>query len=291
MFYQELFEVDIMNIKLKKFNILEPKVKITTGLRAIIFSDNNRFTIHQLVENVSKSNSSEDMMFSIYSDKIECDFDLYFATYYGSCQLGVHLIEFYDKFKYIDCGMYFYNYDSFTRRQGINEWYVNDTGSYTGAWFTTDYLFNFYAYKEFTAHHPVYDNSEYLALEIEKKVHTLNRYKIGDVFDTRISSTENITIVKFASGYWIYKYNGSSPIANFANNTYSFTPVSGVTRINLSNFIGQKYTDKASFSYTSSTGSYSVDLSTEELIVSTCDIVDSNGNVVFSKNANIEDYI
>lgn len=280
-----------MNIKLKNFKILEPKVKITTGLKAIIFSDNNRFTIHQLVENVSKSSSSEDMIFSLYSDKIEPDFENYFATYYGSCQLGVYTIEFYDKFKYIDCGLCFSNNNGFTRRRGINEWYVNDTNSYIGSWYTTDYIMNFYAYKEFTAHHPVYNNSEYLALEIEKKVHTINHYKIGDVFNTVISSTENITIVKFADGYWIYKYNGSTPIANFANNTYSFTPVSGVTRINLSNFIWQIYTDKASFSYISSTGSYSVDLSTEELIVSTCDIVDSNGNVVFSKNANIEDYI
>lgn len=280
-----------MNIKLKKFKILEPKVKITTGLKAIIFDDNNKFTIHQLVENVSKSASSEDMIFSLCFDKIEPDFKEYFATYYGSCQLGVYTIEFYDKFKYIDCGLYFNNDSSFTRRQGINEWYVNDTGPYIGVWYDTDRLLIFYAYKEFTAHHPVYNNSEYLALEIEKKVHTINRYKIGDVFNTGISSTENITIVKFADGYWIYKYNGSTPIANFANNTYSFPPVSGVTRINLSNFIGQKYTDKASFSYISSTGEYSVDLSTEELIVSTCDIVDSNGNVVFSKNANIEDYI
>lgn len=284
-----------MKINLKKIKIHQPKVKIITGLKAINSSDNNRFTIHQLVENVSKSASSEDMIFSLYSDKIDPDFEDYFTTFYatlyGSCQLGVYTIEFYDKFKYIDCGLYLYNYNSFTRRKGINEWYVNDTGSYSGSWYDTDYLVNFYAYKEFTAHHPVYNNSEYLALEIEKKVHTINRYKIGDVFNTGISSTENITIVKFASGYWIYKYNGSTPIANFANNTYSFTPVSGVTRINLSNLLGQKYTDKASFSYISSSGSYSVDLSTEELIVSTCDIVDSNGNVVFSKNANIEDYI
>lgn len=281
----------MMNVKLKKFKILEPKVKITTGLKAIIFSDNNRFTIQKLVENVSKSFSSEDVIFSLYSDKIEPDFEDYFVTYYGRCQLGVYTIEFYDKFKYIDCGLYFYNSDSFTRRRGINEWYVNNTSSHYGSWYTADYLLIFYAYKEFTAHHPVYNNSEYLALGIEKKVHTINRYKIGDVFNTRISSTENITIVKFADGYWIYKYNGSTPIANFANNTYRFTPVSGVTRINLSNFIGQKYTDKARFSYTSASGGYSVDLSTEELIVSTCNIVDSNGNVVFSKNANIEDYI
>lgn len=280
-----------MNIKLKKFKILEQKVKITTGLKAIIFDDNNKFTIHQLVENVSKSASSEDMIFSLYSDKIEPDFEEYFATYYGSCQLGVYTIEFYDKFKYIDCSLCFYNNNGFTRKQGINEWYVNDTHSYTGSWYDTDNLLIFYAYKEFTAHHPVYNDSDYLTIGTEKKVHTVNRYKIGDVFNTGISSTENITIVKFASGYWIYKYNGSTPIANFANNTYSFTPVSGVTRINLSNFIGKNYTDKASFSFTSSTGSYSVDLSTEELIVSTCDIVDSNGNVVFSKNANIEDYI
>ena len=279
-----------MNVKLKKFKILEPKVKITTGLKAIIFSDNNRFTIQKLVENVSKSASSEDMIFSLYSDKIEPDFEDYFATYYGSCQLGVYTIEFYDKFKYIDCGLYFYN-NSFTRRRGINEWYVNNTVSYSGEWHDTDYLLNFYAYKEFMAHHPVYNNSKFLALEIEKKVHTVNRYKIGDVFNTGISSTENITIVKFADGYWIYKYNGSTPIANFANNRYTFTPISGVTFMNLSGFIGQKYTDKASFSYRNSTGEYYVDLSTEELIVSTCNIVDSNGNVVFSKNANIEDYI
>ena len=35
MFHQELFEVDMMNINLKKIRILEPKVKITTGLKTI----------------------------------------------------------------------------------------------------------------------------------------------------------------------------------------------------------------------------------------------------------------
>lgn len=35
MFYKEIFEVDIMNVKLKKFKILEPKVKIITGLKTI----------------------------------------------------------------------------------------------------------------------------------------------------------------------------------------------------------------------------------------------------------------
>ena len=35
MLYKEIFEVDIMNIKLKKIKILEPKVKITTGLKTI----------------------------------------------------------------------------------------------------------------------------------------------------------------------------------------------------------------------------------------------------------------
>ena len=281
----------MMNIKLKKFKILEPKVKITTGLKAIIFDDNNKLTIHQLVENVSKSASSEDIIFSFYADKKEPDFEDYFVTYYGDCQLGVYTIEFYDNFKYIDCGLYFRNNNSFTLKQGINEWYVNDTASYSGEWYTSDFIKNYYAYKEFTSHHPVYDNSEYLIINTEKKVHLVNRYKIGDVFNTGISSTQNITIVKFADGYWIYKYTGSTPKANFANNTYSFVPVSGVTRENISYYIGKKYTDKESFSYAGSAGGYSVDLSTEELIVSTCDIVDSNGNVVFSKNANIEDYI
>ena len=35
MLYKELFEVDMMNIKLKKIKILEPKVKIITGLKTI----------------------------------------------------------------------------------------------------------------------------------------------------------------------------------------------------------------------------------------------------------------
>lgn len=279
-----------MNVKLKKFKILEPKVKITTGLKAIIFSDNNRFTIQKLVENVSKSASSEDMIFSLYSDKIEPDFIDYFITYYGSCQLGVYTIEFYDKFKYIDCGLYFYNYPSFTRRKGINEWYVNNTGSYDSSWYLTDYLCIFYAYKEFTAHHPVYNNSEYLALGIEKKVHTVNRYKIGDVFNTQILPTDKAVIFKFDNGtYNLYKSdsNVDCTVTETSSNTYRFDWRS--KRTVLDNLKNQKYVSKPNISYSDSTGSYGI---TPSLIISsTFDIYDTNGNLIFAKNANIEDYI
>lgn len=279
-----------MNVKLKKFKILEPKVKITTGLKAIIFSDNNRFTIQKLVENVSKSASSEDMIFSLYSDKIEPDFIDYFITYYGSCQLGVYTIEFYDKFKYIDCGLYFYNYHSFTRRKGINEWYVNNTGSYDSSWYLTDYLCIFYAYKEFTAHHPVYNNSEYLALGIEKKVHTVNRYKIGDVFNTQILPTDKAVIFKFYNGtYNLYKSdsNVDCTVTETSSNTYRFDWRSKQTV--LDNLKNQKYVSKPNISYSDSTGSYGI---TPSLIISsTFDIYDTNGNLIFAKNANIEDYI
>lgn len=35
MLYKELFEVDIMNVKLKKFKILEPNVKIKTNVNIV----------------------------------------------------------------------------------------------------------------------------------------------------------------------------------------------------------------------------------------------------------------
>lgn len=278
-----------MNVKLKKFKILEPKVKITTGLKAIIFSDNNRFTIQKLVENVSKSASSDTMIFSLYSDKIEPDFEEYFATYYGSCQLGVYTIEFYDKFKYIDCGLYFYN-DSFTKRTGINEWYVNNTGSYIDSWYPTDSSLNFYAYKEFTAHHPVYNDSEYLALGIEKKVHMVNRYKIGDVFNTQILSTDKAAVFLFNDGtYNLYKSdsNVDCTVTKTSDNKYRFDW--RAKRIVLDNLKEQKYTSKTNISYSDTTGALGITPSI--IILSTFDIYDTNGNLIFAKNANIEDYI
>lgn len=282
-----------MNVKLKKFKILEPKVKITTGLKAIIFSDNNLFTIQKLVENVSKSASSEDMIFSLYSDKIEPDFNDYFTTYYGSCQLGVNTIEFYDKFKYIDCGLYLYTYNSFTVRKGVKKWYVNSTGSASGLWYggeTANDLLIFYAYKEFTAHHPVYNNSEYLALGIEKKVHTVNRYKIGDVVNTQILSSDKVVIFKFYNGtYNLYKSdsNVDCTVTETSSNTYQFDWRSKLTV--LDNLKDQKYVSKPNISYSDSTGAYGI---TPSLIISsTFDIYDTNGNLIFAKNANIEDYI
>lgn len=278
-----------MNVKLKKFQILEPKVKITTGLKAIIFDDNNKFTIHQLVENVSKSASSEDMIFSLYSDKIEPDFEEYFATYYGSCQLGVYTIEFHDKFKYIDCGLYFYN-DSFTKRTGINEWYITNTDSYSGWWFPDDSLVMFYAYNGFTAHHPVYNDSEYLALEIEKKVHTVNSYKIGDVFNTQILSTDKAAVFLFSNGtYNLYKSdsNVDCTVTKKSDNTYQFDWRAKYTV--LDNLKKQKYTSKTNISYSDTTGAYGITPSI--IILSTFDIYDTNGNLIFAKNANIEDYI
>ena len=279
-----------MNVKLKKFKILEPKVKITTGLKVIIFSDNNRFTIHKLVENVSKSVSSEDMIFSLYSDKIEPDFEDYFTTYYGSCQLGVYTIEFYDKFKCIDCSLYFYNNNGFTRKQGINEWYVTNTGSYSGSWYTTDSLLNFYAYKEFTSHHPVYNDSDYLTIGTEKKVHKVNRYKIGDVFNTQILSTDKVAVFLLNGGtYYLYKSdsNVDCTVTKTSDNTYTFDWVSKSAV--LDNLKQQNYLSKTDISYSDSTGAYGITPSI--IILSTFDIYDTNGNLIFAKNANIEDYI
>lgn len=280
-----------MNVKLKKFEILEPKVKITTGLKAIIFSDNNRFTIQKLVENVSKSASSDTMIFSLYSDKIEPDSGEYFATYYGSCQLGVYTIEFYDKFKYIDCGLYFANSHSITKRTGINEWYITQTASSSYGWrYSSDSLVMFYAYNGFTAHHPVYNDSEYLALGIEKKVHTVNRYKIGDVFNTQILSTDKAAVFLFSNGtYNLYKSdsNVDCTVTKTSDNTYDFAWRAKMAI--LDNLKDQQYTSKTAISYSGTTGAHGVTPSI--IISSTFDIYDTNGNLIFAKNANIEDYI
>lgn len=283
-----------MNINLKKINILEPKVKITTGLKAIIFSDNNRFTIQKLVENVSKSASSDTMIFSLYSDKIEPDFEEYFATYYatyyGSCQLGVYTIEFYDKFKYIDCGLYFTNSGSITKRAGINEWYITKTASSAGWKYSDDSLVMFYAYNGFTAHHPVYNDSEYLALGIEKKVHTVNRYKIGDVFNTQILSTDKAAVFLFNNGtYNLYKSdsNVDCTVTKTSDNKYIFAWRAKIAV--LDNLKDQQYTSKTAISYSDTTGANGITPSI--IILSTFDIYDTNGNLIFAKNANIEDYI
>lgn len=276
-----------MNVKLKKFEILEPKVKITTGSKAIIFSDNNRFTIQKLVENVSKSASSDTMIFSVYSDKIE---DPDFATFYGSCQLGVYTIEFYDKFKYIDCGLCFYNSDAFTKRTGINEWYITKTASYVRWWYFSDILVMLYAYNGFTAHHPVYNDSEYLALGIEKKVHTVNRYKIGDVFNTQILSSDKAAVFLFNNGtYNLYKSdsNVDCTVTKTSDNKYTFAWRARIAV--LDNLEEQGYTSKTDISYSDTTGAYGITPSI--IILSTFDIYDTNGNLIFARDANIEDYI
>lgn len=277
-----------MNVKLKKFEILEPKVKITTGLKTII--DNNRFTIQKLVENVSKSASSDAMIFSLYSDYLYSDYEEYFFTYYGSCQLGVYIIEFYDKFKYIDCGLYFYNSSSCTKRTGIKEWYITNTVSYTKMWYNADFLYNFYAYKKFTAHHPVYNDSEYLALGIEKKVHTVNRYKIGDVFNTQILPTDKAAVFLFNDGtYNLYKSdsNVDCTVTKTSDNTYNFDWSAKIAV--LDDLKNQGYTSKTAISYSNTTGAHGITPSI--IILSTFDIYDTNGNLIFAKNAKIEDYI
>ena len=186
--------------------------------------------------------------------------------------------------------MYFYNYNSFTRRQGINEWYVNYTHSYTGTWYTADYILNFYAYKEFTEHHPVYNNSEYLALGIEKKVHTINRYKIGDVVNTQILSSDKAVVFLFSNGtYNLYKSdsNVDCTVTETSSNTYQFAW--RAKRAVLDDLKEHKYTSKTNISYSDSTGATGITPSI--IILSTFDIYDTNGNLIFAKNANIEDYI
>lgn len=121
-----------------------------------------------------------------------------------------------------------------------------------------------------------------------------DEYDFDELFDVGLTAQDNVVIVRFASGDYIYRYpSGQVPTAHIENGTvFRFDAASNVDYVKISDVIGTAYTAIPTFSYTSSSGAYSVDPATEALLATTCDIYDStNGNLLFAKNADITDYI
>lgn len=282
----------MMNINLKKIKILEPKVKITTGLKTIKSDFDNSFSVQQLVENISKSVTNEQFSCSIYSSDVSTLNNTRFAMYCDSISLGIRTKEYSDNFKHVYCGLYLYSDVPFTRILGENAWYVTSNAKYTGTWFNSneDGKWRFYGYVEFASHHPVYNDSVFLSTNEEKIINLVNKYKIGDIFNTGISSTDKLIIFYFNNGtYNLYKSNKdvactvtqSGDTYNFSWNSQAFV---------LGDYLEQNYRQKQNISYRSSSGAFGI-IPTTHIIVSTFDIYDTNGNLIFGKNANIGDYI
>lgn len=231
----------------------------------------------------------------VYAPKRESDGDKFTVFRKNSSDvvnLGVRPVAFSENFSTVSCGIVFGANNSFETIYSGNDWIVSNQISYASCYFSEPLERNLYNLRSFDSYHPVFNDTDFVKIGEEVTINLVNNFRFGDVFNTGISNGNNVVIVTFASGIWIYKYDsGVIPTATYDNGIYKFDDSSGIARFNLTELIDTNQNTKKTLDYISSAGNYSVDLASEELNVTTCDICDTNGNVLFAKNANIEDYI
>lgn len=118
----------------------------------------------------------------------------------------------------------------------------------------------------------------------------LSCLKFGDLFNTKITTDNSVIIFLFNDGYqYLYKFPKTEKIVFTENDgTYNFSQDSYKTRLDwlLSN---EKFY-KSSMRYDSSTGAQGLSID-QHVLVATSDIYDDNGNLLFAKNADIEEFI
>lgn len=256
------------------------------------------FKPFDVVNSIAKSfyrGEPERIISYLYAPKKEIDGDKFVVFRKNSgdvVNLGVRPLRFSENFSTVSCGLIFGANNSFDAIYSGKDWIVSNQNSYRNWWFPEPLERNLYNLRNFDSYHPVFNDTDFVKIGEEVTINCVNNFRIGDVFDTGITTENNIVIVTFASGIWIYKYdNGVIPNATFNNGVYDFGEISGCTRFNLKTLIDTEVTTKKTLDFISANGSYTVDLAIEELNVATCDICDTNGNIVFAKNANIEDFI
>lgn len=249
------------------------------------------FTIFEVVDGTAKSLTSSAAHYLYNPDKEITSATQEVFSIFTQTKLGLYIIGFDERYANVSAGLAFQGYDYFDVYTATGQWFKTVKSGPYQRWYPQaeeKILYNLTAFEDY---HPALTG--YLATETEIPINTVNEYTIGEVFDTGLKATDNIVIVDFSGEIYIYRYSSALPTASLSGTTYSFSAVSGVSRTpNLRGYLSSKQLTKSAFSYESRTGSYTVDTNANEAIIAaTCDIKDSGGTVLFSKNADIGDYI
>lgn len=170
-------------------------------------------------------------------------------------------------------------------------WLYSASNTTLGYGITLDVGDMFYSDTALTDCHPFLADNGFSAVggEVETKI-DLSCLKFGDLFNTKITADNSVIIFLFNDGYqYLYKFPKTERIV-FAENggTYNFSQDCYKTRLDwlLSN---EKFY-KSSMSYDESTGAQGLIID-QHVLVATSDIYDDSGNLLFTKNADIEEFI
>ena len=229
----------------------------------------------------------------IYAPKRESDGDKFVVFRKNSSDvvnLGLRPVGFGENFSTVSCGIVFGANNSFDTVYSGNDWVVSDQNSYISWWFTESLERNLYNLIDFDSYHPVFNDSDFVKIGEEVTIKQVNDFRFGAVFNTGITANDSLIVFKFDDGSLnLYKFAKTDKIIfNDEGGTYRFNCDSYYHPI--SNLLNTNVFTKSNLTFSSSSGSYGLVIS-EHVLAATSDIYDNNGNLLFSKNANIDDFI
>lgn len=230
----------------------------------------------------------------LYAPKRESDGDkfiIFRKNYSDVVNLGVRPVGFSENFSTVSCGIVFGANNSFETIYSGNDWVVSGQNSY-GSWYFSEPLEqNLYNLINFDSYHPVFNNTDFVKIGEEVTVNTVNNFRIGDIFNTGITTNDTIIIFKFSAGTsHLYKFAKTDRIIlNPTGSTYKFSYDSQTCTLH--DKLNANIYQKSNLGYSDGSSGVSGIVINEDILSTTSDVYDNNGNLLFSKNANIEDFI
>lgn len=184
-----------------------------------------------------------------------------------------------------------YSGESILLLKSDNNWRLNTRLVQINVSFIRDKNDIFYNDTELTDIHPFLANNGFSKIKKEIKIpFDINKLKISDVYNTEISIDKDIIIFLFNDGEkYMYVFPSIEHIIfintdsgyNFNQNSYLYP---------LTRFPSGGWFEKSTIAYDETTGAHGLDID-QHVLVSTKNIYDENDNLLFEKNANIEDFI
>ena len=230
----------------------------------------------------------------LYAPKRESDGDKFVVFKKNSSDvvnLGVRPVGFSENFSTVSCGIVFGANNSFETIYSGNDWVVSGQNSYS-SWYSSEPLErNLYNLINFGSHHPVFNDTDFVKIGEEVTINFANDFRIGDIFNTEITANDTIIIFKFSAGTsHLYKFAKTDKIIlNSTGSTYNFNYNS--KKCTLHDKLNTNIYQKSNLGYYDDSGGVSGIVINEDILAVTSDVYDNNGNLLFSKNANIEDFI
>lgn len=176
-----------------------------------------------------------------------------------------------------------------------NNWHLKTKNVQSKFYFIRDKGDMFYNNSELSTIHPFLADRGLTEINKEIKIQfDINKLKISDLFTTEIGDDKDVIIFLFNDGEkYIYVFPSKEYIT-FTNDAtgYIFKQTSYMYPV--SRFIGRldedSWFDKTIVSYDETTGARDLVID-QHVLISTKDIYDEDGNLLFNKNATISDFI